>query len=371
LQRSRLDSLTGIRFIAAFLVFVNHVSDALMDRGSILHEPFQRGGRVGVGFFYVLSGFVLTWAMSAGDGPRAFYQRRVARIVPNHLVTWVLALAIGLGGVATVETDLPGALLSLVLLQSWHPSSDVHFAMNSVSWSISCELFFYATFPFVLPLLRRLSVRRLGAAFVMIAAGIVVVAAISYVALPGQVERWFLYVFPVTRLAEFVLGIIVALLLRAGRWPDVGLYGALAMSFAAIVVLPFVPEAFHYAAVTAVPFSFLIAAAALRDAQGRSTWFMHRALVRLGEWSFAFYLVHELVIRVARENADIGGLAPAAGILVAGVLLGIAVAASGALHRVVERPLERRLRPPRVSAAVVDTLPEATRPDSGDARRGP
>ena len=61
---SRLPSLTGMRFIAAALVFLFHVSYANLFASErvagTLMTVFGQGGWTGVGFFFVLSGFVLT-----------------------------------------------------------------------------------------------------------------------------------------------------------------------------------------------------------------------------------------------------------------------------------------------------------------------
>jgi peptidoglycan/LPS O-acetylase OafA/YrhL len=41
----------------------------------------------GVSFFFVLSGFVLTWSARPDDIATGFWRRRIARIYPVHLVT--------------------------------------------------------------------------------------------------------------------------------------------------------------------------------------------------------------------------------------------------------------------------------------------
>jgi hypothetical protein len=53
----RLDSLTGMRFIAALMVFGVH-SSAMFD-GTVL-PALLAPGAIGVSFFFKLSGFVLT-----------------------------------------------------------------------------------------------------------------------------------------------------------------------------------------------------------------------------------------------------------------------------------------------------------------------
>lgn len=75
---ARLDSLTGLRIFAAAMVFARHVSG----RGDLDNSEgtlnLLSSGLVGVSFFYIVSGFVLTWTARPGDRPREFHQRRFA-----------------------------------------------------------------------------------------------------------------------------------------------------------------------------------------------------------------------------------------------------------------------------------------------------
>jgi peptidoglycan/LPS O-acetylase OafA/YrhL len=167
---------------------------------------------------------------------------------------------------------------------------------------------------------------------------------VGHIADPGA-RHWVVYVFPLARLPEFVLGIVLAFALRAGDLRRVPLWSALALAALAWAVGLGTPRAFHVAAVTLVPFALVIVAAAQSDLQGsRSRLLRTRTLVRLGEWSFAFYLLHELVIRGAAAAFDLDRLAGPAAIGAVTVLLITSVLASGALSRFVERPTEARLR---------------------------
>src|SRR5437868_13769353 len=93
----QLRSLTGLRFIAAFVVFGFHVTVAnlITPNGAVSAALtyFFRQGATGVSFFFMLSGFVLCWSARPGDSARRFWRRRAAKIYPNHLVTALVALA--------------------------------------------------------------------------------------------------------------------------------------------------------------------------------------------------------------------------------------------------------------------------------------
>ncbi|MGH3417733.1 MAG: acyltransferase family protein, partial [Actinocrinis sp.] len=94
--RPRLDSLTGLRFLAAALVFFFHGSIEFVFANQATQHGYLTGaataGFVGVSFFFVLSGFVLTWSARPNDRARAFWRRRFFKIAPNYVVTYVAAL---------------------------------------------------------------------------------------------------------------------------------------------------------------------------------------------------------------------------------------------------------------------------------------
>src|SRR5262245_3879603 len=140
----RLPSLTGLRFGAAFLVFGLHiVGIALFAPGpgrAVMGYVFG-AGQTAVSFFFVLSGFVLTWSSRPDDTATRFWRRRLARIYPSHLATMIVAaawfVAIGYG------TRAPTLLANAFLVQAWSASPDVYYSLNGVSWSLSCVAFFY------------------------------------------------------------------------------------------------------------------------------------------------------------------------------------------------------------------------------------
>jgi peptidoglycan/LPS O-acetylase OafA/YrhL len=356
-----LPSLTGLRFVAALLVFGRHME--WIFEGTPLAGVAQRTmiqGTAGVSFFYILSGFVLTWSWRPHDTPRAFYRRRFARIYPNYVVAWVL------GGIVSLyigEKLLPSvAAVTLVLLQSWVPDARFFTGMDGVTWSLSCEFFFYALFPVALITLPRLGVlaRRALAVSLIVAIGTVPLVALRTIPNPVH-QLWFVYIFPPTRLLEFVLGIIVALEVKAGA------FGWLRLRYCAILALAgylvageaghYRPDVFpvtmSYAAFTALPLGLLIAATAQADLAGAWTLVRARWAVRLGEWSYAFYLLHLLVtlsFQHAIGNHHFSLVGAFATLL---FLLAVSTAAAALLYTFVERPAERRLRGSRRASTLV------------------
>ena len=351
----RLPSLTGLRFAAALLVFGFHIQAMHVFRADsagerVVGHLFGHGA-VGVSFFFILSGFVLTWSARSGERARRIWRRRAAKIYPNHLVTAAIAIAglLALPGVADAGSSrLAGVLPNLLLLQAWDPNPAVYFGLNTVSWSLSCEALFYFCFPFLLRLLGRVGERALWP----LAAGLAAIVWCLPLATFGSssaTSYWLIYVFPPSRLAEFCLGMVLARIVRVGRWPRIPAWVAAVLLVAAYIAVGYVPTRFGYVAATVIPLALLVPALATADVRGRGSLWSRRRAVWLGEVSFAFYLIHQLVIRytlkvLSRAVGDPGTWSAARSVEVAVAMVAMSLLAAWVLYRVVEQPLNRRLR---------------------------
>lgn len=157
--RNRLSWLEAGRGIAALLVVLHHA-------GSILAEPrfFGRNAfhshlgnfNVGIDFFFVLSGFIITWAHWRDIGQPAkvggFLKKRFVRIYPIY---WIILLPLCAAYLATPgsgrgsQHDLGNVLLSFTLLPN--PQQPI----LGVAWTLTYEVFFYALFVAVIAFGRR------------------------------------------------------------------------------------------------------------------------------------------------------------------------------------------------------------------------
>lgn len=301
IPRSRLDSLTSLRFFAAFGVVVYHCALYMPDIPWPFHALVQYG-HAGVTFFFVLSGFVLTWSRRTGDTKRNFYIRRFARVWPSHFVTTLLAIPVMmLAGEPALWAAFPAVLL---LLHAWIPPGSWHYAFNGPSWSLSAEAFFYALFPLLVGMagwrtskLRRIAILTCAA---LLAGGIV-----TALVLPSYTWGFILGVNPAYRVGEFILGIVIALAVERGRMPRIPMTYAttiLAASYVGLAIAAWAMNwgelpAFVPALVLLAGFVLLIISAAQRDIEGRTGGLLSSPIMlRLGEASFALYLVHALVI---------------------------------------------------------------------------
>lgn len=343
--RRDLPSLTGLRFVAALMVFGFHSSGYGVTTTRWWHLP--QFGFLGVAFFFVLSGVVLTWSTRPGQPAGAFWRRRFARVYPSHAVTAVIAIALYLW-VMPPHKPLWAGVLALFLLQAWPPVPAVNSAANGVSWSLSCEAFFYACFPWLAPALARRSKAARHVLVGGILAGCAALAVAGSFAWGGRYDVP-LYENPLVRLGEFALGVALGLALREGWVPRVRrrtAWSAAALAAAVALALGWArgwPVPRGVSDVLAIgPLSLVLLAYAGRDLRGRRSWMGRRVLVYLGQLSFAFYLVHQLVMDTVLKR-----VAPLTDGSIGGALwrtafaFGLSVVAAVALHHLVELPGQR------------------------------
>ncbi|MEV8315197.1 acyltransferase [Streptomyces sp. NPDC059900] len=347
----RVDSLTGMRFLAALAVFVHHFT-GLSAHGGVAHAPllfpYSTLGANGVGFFFVLSGFLLTWGHRPGTLARLFYWRRAGRILPAHLVAtipviWVFYVW---GGVPTDDFSF---VASLFLVQTWFPGVVPTLPGNGVAWTLSVEAFFYLLFPFVIRGALRLRTRTLG---LLAGGGLVAMWLVKWwtvVHLSPFASEWVMR-NPVSRLPEFGVGMACALALRRGHRfrlnPPVLL---VCLAGYAVVYCHratwFGPDLAGHLAWTLRPFAavfsvLFVVACVQRELAGHRGWLCSRPMVLLGLWSYAFYLLHQTVNRLildtwGRPQPDNSALF---------TLLGVAltvVALSWAMFTYVEEPARK------------------------------
>ena len=351
---SRLPSLTGARFVAAVLVFFFHatvlypfVSPDAQKTSTVL---FATAGWTGVVFFFVLSGFVLTWAVRPGDTAPTFWRRRFFKIYPNHLVTLLAALIL-LTTVTKATIDSGDGLLNLLLLQSWHVDLATRTSFNIVAWSLSCEALFYFCFPFLIRMINRIRPERLWFWTIMSGASVISLPIFAKLLPAGQPfpygfsdwELWFVFHFPPTQMLTFIFGIFMAKIVLTRQRIPLQLGGAVALTVGAYFVTPLVGPLFQFSAVMVVPLGLLIAAGAVADTDRRPTFLGNKMMVWLGDISFAFYMWHYLVVFYGYQWLDgNGNLSTSTAIAVILLLFAVTLVLSWATFRFVEQPVMRR-----------------------------
>ncbi len=346
-----LPRLTGLRWYAALLVFLYHAETFVPIR---LLRPFNFG-TVGVTFFFVLSGFVLTWSTRPDLPGSTFYRRRFARIYPSYLVMFLLTVvAIAIWPDIGLARGWLGIVTTIFMLQAWFPMANYPvFSYNGPEWSLSCEAFFYAVFPFVQRILRSLTPRRQD----VLVLGCLVAAVVAS-ALLIRSHYSVVYTNPLIRLPEFMVGMWLALKVEQGWRPKVPMWMAIVIAAiayelarrAGVNVL-----SGHGDYVVLLPLGLLVLAAAVADLDGKTGVLTKPVSIYLGEVSFAFYLVQipmmALLAHHRSWNHSWTEVHSVAAVLVAFVA---SLAAAILLHHIVELPMQRKLRGPGAASIATE-----------------
>ncbi len=243
----------------------------------------------GVDIFFVISGFVIVHAsgklFGAAGGAKIFLRRRLQRIIPLYWLMTTFFLLVLLAGRTAINGDIggPAYILASYLFIPWPRPDGVVQPAFGLGWTLNYEMFFYAVFTPFLRLARRQSV----IACVILLGGFVAFG--TYFGF-GNVQLAF-WSNPI--ILEFCAGMVLALVLPG---PVIGRSARLALAALAIAMLHFAilaPAAWR-AAVYGVPAVLLVAVATLGAPAARGR---RKMLVRVGDASYAMYLVHPFIMR--------------------------------------------------------------------------
>jgi peptidoglycan/LPS O-acetylase OafA/YrhL len=231
--RPDLPVLTSLRFWAAIIVVLNHLDAAHLGYLPDVVTGWCVSGYEAVTFFFVLSGFILTYVYASSrehqalNVPvRSFHVARLARIGPAYYLALALLLppfvyGFAMAGIVPADTFALATIAVPTLVQAWLPP--VSFSWNGPAWSLSVEVFFYALFPTLLSRTGSLSQR----GFLGVAVAAVAASAAARLYLPSvagaDTESWryFFHYFPLFHLPSFIFGMALARIYLFGSAPSV------------------------------------------------------------------------------------------------------------------------------------------------------
>jgi peptidoglycan/LPS O-acetylase OafA/YrhL len=217
LDRSRSSGLDGLRALAALAVVGYHLRTVSgLDFGPL--NPILGGADTGVYIFFALSGYLLYKPFVRGDVDLVAYGlKRAGRIVPGYLVA-LFGLILVTGTQLPVHHPLP-----FLTISSSYNLELRGFLGNA--WTLSAEILFYVTLPFIAAAARGREALVLGGL------AIVSVCAATYHRLALTPENaWITGTYPLVFYA-FVPGMFLALLearfpgqlRKLHRWPYLAL----------------------------------------------------------------------------------------------------------------------------------------------------
>ncbi len=205
---SGLQALRGLAMLGVFL----------------RHSGVLARGAMTISIFFVLSGFLTAYHGSKRGaidcsltGCLHFSLHRIRKLYPLYFLTLLFYLSLLLRSM--MLDALPGTRLSdvalsftlnVVLMQAWIPLRTIYGAYNVSAWFLSVLMFLYAVSPLVLNALRCFSTQGLLRTVLIIC---IIYCAYSFcIALtadkwiPLYAREWFLYISPLYRLGDYLIG---------------------------------------------------------------------------------------------------------------------------------------------------------------------
>ena len=360
--RLEISPLTSLRFFAAVYVVIFHywTSYHLSDTRPLIVEL----GHTGVTFFFLLSGFILSYSYNDGGrfpkgGHIKFYLARFARIYPIYIATIVVMFpALFLlrnSGVADQAYREIWAVTAPFALHAWIPGAAC--SLNCPNWSISTEAFFYLLFPLVFAPVYRRPILAIVLAFVVMAAtwfmqidswletgrSLDSMRTVTFASDPaGDLQMQLFSYFPPTRFPEFLIGIGLYGIWKQGADRIAARQLYLVAGVGALLIMAtahWVPENILRTGWSVICFAPLVLAAA----NTRSGFLFGPDIVWLGKISFALYLVHSPVDSYLRtiDRMALGSRLSDMPFVFCGIAIMISLISAALLFHYVEEPARK------------------------------
>lgn len=297
-----IPQITFTRFLAAIGIVIFHFGRSIYPFNTEILNRLFTHANMGVSYFFVLSGFILTVVYYQENGlvnKRNFWAARLARIYPIYFFALVIFLIHPLIFNPNSLETLP-VTLHTFLLEAWHPKYPI--TLNFPGWSLSVEAFFYLLFPLILWLMARLS--KVKIILVMISTWLV--SSILHILLITQAPNStselihnFIFYNPLLHLGTFVVGACGGLLFlkRPGvhlGWKAPALVAAALGLTIAVVLIPNPLAGFLHNGLLS-PLFLLIILGLAWDRGSLGKIFAWQPLVFLGEASYGIYILQEPV----------------------------------------------------------------------------
>ena len=166
-RKPALPALTGVRTLLALTILMFHFTPAGLRSEAhpwLSLYPIIDIGYVFVSFFFLISGFILSYNYADRPGPLNrvdFWMARFSRLYPVYVLTLIISIPMLMAEwhARPHGQFWAGAILTPLLLQGVSP----HLATfwNTVTWTLSCEVMLYLAFPWLLKMRWPHSTRKL------------------------------------------------------------------------------------------------------------------------------------------------------------------------------------------------------------------
>jgi len=305
-----LDQITFTRFVAALTVVFFHYGQTIFPANITFLFENVTAGPIAVGYFYVLSGFIMSIAyyrpehennpQNASFKHWKYWMARFARIYPVYLLALLIIVA---AKYKSLPDNISAFGLHLSMLQAWIPGYPI--TLNTPGWSLSVEAFFYLCFPFLLIYVYKSGIKKLiiiTAVLWLVTQLILMLSINSAAYAPKNHLHDFIYYNPMMHLNSFVAGMLTGILFkkssqRINPTSNLLVVGSFALIFILIWARPYIETItglkIAYTNGLLAP-AFLLFIIILASSKGViSNILKHKWLILLGEASYSLYILQK------------------------------------------------------------------------------
>jgi len=349
--KPELKPITGLRFLIAFWVFIFHIQI----RWPIFHNLYlaeiSNQGAIGMTFFFILSGYVLSYQYDLNLSMRSYFKARFARIYPVYILGAILTLpwliARDLIPTSTSFSEILFLIIiDVLLLQAWFPPTFGRWN-NGGSWSISVEAFFYLSFPALKRKLDSFTTKQIIFVLISTYSGLLLISAAVY--LYGDSGMSIAYSMPIFRILEFLVGICTFKLFHARVFKvPLGLIFSALLGFFVFDLIFFGSKLPMYVTHDwiAVPFFASLLIYITNRISILSRILGSKSLNLLGKASYSFYSLQVVLILVSIKfkvlvQAKLGIISDNQTFALA--LFGVILSSSLFLYYFIEEPLRKKI----------------------------
>lgn len=289
---ARLSILQVARAVAANAVVVCHLSSITEKHTGPFYRDDALYGIAGVDLFFVLSGFIMAAVAGRQTTPGAFLLRRAARIYPAYWLVTLVVLAAAIARPEWVNASVQTEISIWKSFLLWPQEM----TLLMVGWTLMHEVYFYLVFALILALRAPL--------LTGLAAWLAAIVC-AWLLLPADIlaENAAVRIATSPMTLEFMIGALVGIAFLRKRMPFYRTAAAVGVG-ALVAVWTFGPPGSvlladpNLAALRVVMFGLPCAALlyALVAWESQADPRPPALLVNLGDWSYATYLTHLLVI---------------------------------------------------------------------------
>jgi exopolysaccharide production protein ExoZ len=336
-SNTNIAAIQSLRGIAALMVVLFHLTGQTGRLGFAPRDVHTLAA--GVDIFFVISGFIM-WVTTASRPERtagAFYRDRIVRIVPLYWAITAFMVAVVVAAPHLPQTalfDAKHAILSFLFVPALNPGNGTYTPLLIPGWTLNYEMFFYLLFGSAMAVGGRNM--RLRAA--LIVAALVALTAAGWLLPVEGVARFYTY----NIVLEFAFGIGLGMLYLGRALPRSFWWWPVAALGAVLLTLMPLDDASHVRAFNWGLPALLIVAGCVFASPIR-----FEPLEDLGDWSYALYLSHPIVLSAAFQGwRRLGGALPAE--LYPLLVLAACVIVSALLYHFVELPSKDWLKARKV-----------------------